>query len=328
MQSVQLGKTGVMVSRYCLGCMSYGVPGREPHPWVIDEAAAQELIKTATDAGIYFWDTANMYGAGASEEITGRAVKTFWQQRSDVVLATKFGYAMGVGPNEQGMSRKHIIEACEASLRRLGTDYIDLYYVHRLVGAAPFEEVCAALDQLLRQGKVLYLGASSMWTWQLAKLRAIQKEIGSQPFVAMQNFYNLIYREEEREMLPYCENEGIAVVPWSPIARGFLAGSSPRDGEKTERAKSDGLYNKYFGSDQDYEIKARVDKVAAEHGAKPAQIAYAWVLSKPVVTAPIVGATKAWQLEEAIAALDIKLTPDQIADLEAPYAPVPVMGHE
>jgi len=327
MQSVSLGKSGVQVSRLCLGCMSFGVPGREPHPWVIDEAASQEVFKIAADNGIYFWDTANMYGAGASEEITGRAMKKFFANRSDVVLATKMANAMGQGPNDKGLSRKHVVEACEASLKRLATDYIDLYYVHRLVGASPFEEICAAFDLLLRQGKVLYLGASSMWTWQFEKLRAIQKEIGSQPFVAMQNFYNLVYREEEREMMPYCASEGVGVVPWSPIARGFLAGNRPQEGAGTNRASTDKFAQNYFGSKQDFEIQRRVQKVANDAGFKPAQIAYAWVLSKPFVTAPIVGATKPWQLAEAVAALDIRLTSSQVKYLEAPYAPVAVKGH-
>jgi len=307
--------------------MSFGIPGREPHPWVIDENASQEVFKLAVEAGIYFWDTADMYGAGASEEITGRAIRKFWKNRSDVVLATKVANKMGEGANDQGLSRKHIIEGCEASLKRLQTDYIDLYYIHRLIGTAPFEEICAAFDQLLRQGKVLYLGASSMWTWQLAEMRAIQREIGSQPFAAMQNFYNLVYREEEREMLPYCADQGIGVVPWSPIARGFLAGSTTSDGSRTNRAKTDKSYQSMFGSKQDFEIQRRVAKVASDTGMKPAQIAYAWVLSKPVVTAPIVGVTKPWQLTEAISALDITLTKSQVKYLEAAYKPVPVMGH-
>lgn len=327
MKSVQLGKSGLQVSRLCLGCMSFGVPGREPHPWVIDEAASQDVFKVAVESGIYFWDTADMYGAGASEEITGRAMKKYWNKRSDVVLATKLANAMGEGANDRGLSRKHIIEACEASLKRLDTDYIDLLYIHRLIGKSPFEEICAAFDQLLRQGKVLYLGASSMWTWQFAKLRSIQKEIGSQQFAAMQNFYNLVYREEEREMMPYCEAEGIGVVPWSPIARGFLAGNRPKDGDQSDRARTDKLHQGYFGSKQDYEILRRVEKVAKDMGVKPAQIAYAWVLSKPFVTAPIVGSTKPWQLSEAVEALMIELKPTQVKYLESAYKPREVTGH-
>ncbi len=328
MKSVQLGKSGVRVSRLCLGCMSFGVPGREPHPWVIDEAASQALFSIAVENGMFFWDTADMYGAGASEEITGRAIREYCEKRSDVVLATKMANKMGDGPNDLGLSKKHIVEACDASLKRLQTDYIDLYYVHRLIGNSPFEEICGALDQLLRQGKVLYLGASSMWAWQFAKLREIQKAIGSEPFVAMQNFYNLVYREEEREMMLYCQSEGVAVVPWSPIGRGFLAGNRPKDGAATERAKTDKMHQGYFGSRQDYEILRRVEKVAGDLGVKPAQVAYAWVLSKPFVSAPIVGATKRWQLEEAIVALDVELKPAQIKYLEAPYKPVQVAGHQ
>jgi aryl-alcohol dehydrogenase-like predicted oxidoreductase len=269
-----------------------------------------------------------MYGAGASEEITGRAITKYFARRTDMVLATKFANAMGDGANDSGLSRKHIVEACDASLKRLGTDYIDIYYVHRIVGVAPFEETCAALDQLLRQGKVLYLGASSMWAWQFARLRAIQREIGSQQFAVMQNFYNLVYREEEREMIPYCQAEGVAIVPWSPIARGFLAGNRPKEGEGSQRARTDKLHQGYFGSKQDYEILRRVEKVAADTGYKPAQIAYAWVLSKPFITAPIVGVTKSWQLTEAIAALEIRLTRAQTDYLEKPYHPVAVQGHK
>lgn len=327
MDSVQLGKSGLMVSRLCLGCMSFGVPGRKPHPWVIDEEASQDIFKVAVENGMFFWDTADMYGAGASEEITGRAIAHFFPKRSDVVLATKVANSMGEGANDEGVSRKHIVEGCEASLKRLGTDYIDLYYIHRLIGHAPFDELCSALEQLVRQGKVLYLGASSMWTWQFAKLRQIQREIGGSQFVAMQNFYNLVYREEEREMLPFCDNEGIGVVPWSPIARGFLAGNRGKEGAQTERAKLDHLHKGYFGSKQDFEIQRRVEKVARDTGFKPAQIAYAWVLSKPYVTAPIVGATKPWQLEEAVEALQIELKPSQIKYLEAAYKPVDVRGH-
>lgn len=327
MQSVQLGKSGLMVSKLCLGCMSFGVPGREPHPWVIDEAASQEIFKIAADSGIYFWDTADMYGAGASEEITGRAIKTYFEKRSDCVLATKVANTMGKAANDSGLSRKHIIEGCEASLRRLQTDYIDLYYIHRLVGLAPFDEICAAFDHLVSSGKVLYLGASSMWTWQFAKLRQIQNEIGNSQFVAMQNFYNLVYREEEREMIPFCQSEGVGIVPWSPIARGFLAGNRSSDGAVSNRAKTDKLHQGYFGSRQDFEIQKRVHKVAEDTGLKPAQIAYAWVLSKPFITAPIVGVTKPWQLREAVDALEITLKPSQIAYLEKPYKPVAVQGH-
>jgi 1-deoxyxylulose-5-phosphate synthase len=325
--TVTLGKSGMRVSKLCLGCMSFGIPGREPHPWVIDEDSAQEVFRLATDSGIFFWDTADVYGAGASEEITGRAIRRFHAKRSNVVLATKLANPVGDGPNDSGLSRKHIVEACEASLRRLRTEYIDLYYIHRLIGSAPFEEICAGLDLLLRQGKVLYLGASSMWTWQFVMLRALQAEIGSQPFVAMQNFYNLLYREEEREMIPYCAAEGVALVPWSPIARGFLAGNRPREGAVTERGKSDHQSQGYFGSKQDYSIMRRVEKIAGDTGHKPAQIAYAWILSKPFVTAPIVGATKPWQLSEAVAAESIGLTAAQIRYLESTYKPVPVQGH-
>ncbi|MGI9371997.1 MAG: aldo/keto reductase [Hyphomicrobiales bacterium] len=324
MEYVTLGGTGLKVSRLCFGCMSFGTPGWEVHPWVLNERESMPFFKRAFEAGINFLDTADFYSKGASEEITGKAIREF-ARREEVVLATKVGLDMKLGPNGMGLSRKHIIEGVDACLKRLGTDYIDLLYIHRLDPDTSLEETVEALDHVVRQGKALYLGSSSTWAWQFAKMRSYQQANGLAEFVAMQNFYNLVYREEEREMIPYCQSEGVALVPWSPMARGFLAGNRPKDGEGTSRAKTDKLAAGYFGSRQDYAILARVEKAAKKHGVKPAQIALAWVLSK--VTAPIVGASKMQHLDDAIATLDLELDDRTIASLEALYKPVPVMGH-
>ncbi|MBZ0163071.1 MAG: aldo/keto reductase [Notoacmeibacter sp.] len=327
MDYVRFGKTGLKVSRLCLGCMSFGTPGGPTHPWVIDEEAAQPFFRKAVESGINFFDTANHYNFGDSEKITGRALKAY-ARRDEVVVATKVGLRMSEGrPNDRGLSRKHVFDQIDQSLDRLGMDYVDLLYVHRLDPGTEFEEMLDALEAVVRAGKVRYVAASSMWAWQFAKLREMQKARGYQPFVAMQNFYNLAYREEEREMMPYCEAEGVGVVPWSPIARGFLAGNRPKDGQATNRAATDKLAQGFFGSAQDYAILARVEKVAAKRGVSPAQIAYAWVLSKPFVTAPIVGVTKLDQLEEAIGALDVKLDAASVRSLESAYKPRAVMGH-
>ena len=326
MQYVQLGNTGTNVSRICLGCMSFGTPGGPTHPWVIPEKDTDPFFKLAVEKGINFFDTADHYNYGDSEEITGRMLKKY-AQREEVVVATKVGLTMGEGPNKRGLSRKHIIESIESSLRRLQMDHVDLLYVHRLDADTPFEEMLEALDVVVRQGKVIYPAASSMWAWQFSKLREMQISAGFTPFVAMQNFYNLAYREEEREMMPYCDSEGVAVVPWSPIARGFLAGNKSVEGQGTNRAKTDKMSG-LFGNKQDYAILDRVQKVAAELGVSPAQVAYAWVFSKDYVTSPIVGFTKLNQLDEAISSLDVTLTAGQIKRLEAPYKPRAVMGHQ
>lgn len=327
MHYTRLGKTGLKVSKLCFGCMSFGQPGWSVHPWVLDEKAGRPFIKSALDKGINFFDTSDFYSTGVSEEILGRALKDFAPSRAEVVIATKVALAMGDAPNMGGLSRKHIIEGVDASLKRLGTDYIDLLYIHRLDPDTEIDEVVEALEHVVKQGKALYLGASSTWTWQFVKMREMQKARGYSTFMAMQNFYNLAYREEEREMIPYCVEEGIGLVPWSPIARGFLAGNRPKEGEATARAKTDKLAQGYFGTKQDYAILARVEKIAEELGVKPAQVAYAWVLSKPFIASPIIGATKMYQLDDAVAALDIKLTNGQIKRLEAPYQPRAVMGH-
>ncbi len=326
MQYVTLGKTGLKVSRLCLGCMSYGSPDWSVHPWALPEAESQPFIRDAFDKGINFFDTADYYSDGRSEEILGNTLKGL-MPRHEVVIATKVGLKMGEGPNNSGLSRKHIIEAVDASLQRLQTDYIDLLYIHRLDGVTSFEEICEALNDVVRAGKVLYLGSSSTWAWQFVKMREIQKANSWARFVAMQNFYNLAYREEEREMIPYCQSEGVALVPWSPMARGFLAGNRRADGEKTNRGAKDKLADGYFGSAVDYEILAAVENVAQSLGLKPAQIALAWVLAKGI-TSPIIGATKANHLDDAIAALDIKLSDELIAELEAPYQPRLPMGHK
>ncbi|MEZ5812053.1 MAG: aldo/keto reductase [Rhizobiaceae bacterium] len=326
MEYVRLGTTGLKVSRLCLGCMSYGDPGRGVHSWVLRREEALPFYRRAADAGINFLDTADFYSTGVSEEITGEAVRDFFR-RDEVVVATKIGLAMGEGPNLSGLSRKHVLEAVDASLKRLKLDHVDLLYIHRLDPQTPAEEILEALDHVVRAGKATYLAASSMWAWQFARLREMQKANGWARFVAMQNFYNLAYREEEREMIPYCEAEGVGLVPWSPIARGFLAGNRPKEGKGTLRAETDRLSQGYFGSRDDYAVLARVEKTAARLGVKPAQVAYAWVLSKPFITAPIVGATKTWQLDEAIDALDIDLDKRTVAFLEAPYRVRMPMGH-
>ena len=326
MQYTLLGKTGLTVSRLCLGCMSFGTPGGPTHPWVVPEKESEPFFKLAVEKGINFFDTANHYNYGDSEEITGRMLKKF-AKRAEVVVATKVGLKMGDGPNAGGLSRKHIVEQVNASLKRLQMDHVDLLYVHRLDPNTAFEEMLEALDLCVRQGKVIYPAASSMWGWQFAKLREMQAAAGFVPFVAMQNLYNLAYREEEREMMPYCASEGVAVVPWSPIARGFLAGNKPKEGESTNRAKTDKMGG-LFGTKRDYAILDRIQEIADEIGRSAAQIAYAWVLSKDFVTSPIVGSTRIVQMQEAIDALDIELTKGQIKRLEAPYKTRDVMGHQ
>jgi 1-deoxyxylulose-5-phosphate synthase len=326
MDYVKLGASGVKVSKLCLGMMSYGQEGWPHHPWVLGEQSAQPLLKGALDAGINFFDTADFYSTGVSEEILGRFVKAN-MKRSDAVLATKVCLTMGDGPNDKGLSRKHIMEAIDASLKRLQTDYVDVLYIHRLDPDTPMEEMAEALNDVVRSGRATYLGASSMWAWQFAKLREMQAARGWARFAVMQNFYNLCYREEEREMIPYCKSEGVALVPWSPMARGFLAGNTPKDGKgTTSRGTTDKISQGYFGTRQDYAILARVEKLAEKLGVKPAQVALAWVLAKGV-TSPIIGATKPHHLTDAVAALDIKLSDAHIASLEAPYAPRPVQGH-
>ncbi|MGY1748972.1 aldo/keto reductase [Modestobacter sp. SYSU DS0511] len=321
MEYTRLGTTGLQVSRICLGMMSFGDPTRGGHPWSLPEEQSRELIKQAVEAGITFFDTANVYSAGSSEEITGRAIRDF-ADRDDVVLATKVHGRMRPGPNGAGLSRTAILRELDASLRRLGTDHIDLYQIHRWDPATPVEETLEALDACVRSGKVRYLGASSMWAWQFSKALHRAGEHGWHRFVSMQDHYNLLNREEEREMLPLCADEGIGVIPWSPLARGRLT----RDwDEQTTRSETDEFGSKLY-NDTDRVIVERVAEVAEARGVPRAQVALAWVLSKPVVTAPIVGVTKEHHLRDAVAAVGLRLTEEEVARLEEPYTPHSVVG--
>jgi len=326
MEFVSLGRSGLKVSRICLGTMSYGSP--EWRSWVLPEDASRPFYRRAIELGINFFDTADMYSRGVSEEVAGRALKDL-SRREHVVIATKAFYPMGEGPNERGLSRKHLFHAIDASLRRLGTDYVDLYQIHRLDATTPIEETLEALHDLVKSGKVRYLGASSMFAWQFARALALADRGGWTRFVSMQNHYNLVYREEEREMLPLCREEGIGVIPWSPLARGFLAGNRTADkGGETTRSRTDDFAHQMYYAPSDFRIVERVQEVAARRGVTPAQVALAWLIRKPGVTAPIVGATRLEQLEQAVAALDLVLTPEECASLEEPYEPHRVLGHE
>ena len=326
MEYVNLGRTGLKVSRLCLGCMSFGSRERGSHRWVLDEEASRPFFRQALDAGINFFDTANVYSIGASEEITGRALKDF-ARRDEVVIATKVHGKMSDDPNGRGLSRKAIMQEIDASLKRLGTDYVDLYQIHRWDDSVPIEETAEALHDVVRAGKARYIGASSMWAWQFMQALALQRANGWSRFVSMQNHYNLLYREEEREMLPLCRSEGIGVIPWSPLARGRL--TRPWENEPTtERGASDqfgkGLYSRM--QDADRAVVERAHEIAKGRGVPAAQISLAWMLSKPGITAPIVGATKPNHLEDTIAALSVKLSDEEVARLEQPYVPHPVAG--
>jgi len=326
MKYATLGRTGITVSRLCLGCMSYGASTWRP--WILDgEEAARPFFRAAVEAGINFFDTADGYSLGRSEEITGKMLKEF-ASREEIVLATKVFFPMGPGPNMKGLSRKHVLQACEASLKRLQLDTIDLYQIHRFDPAVPMEETLAAMDLLVSQGKVRYVGASSGPSWKFMKALALADLHGRPRFVSMQNHYNLVYREEEREMLPLCAAEGIAVLPWSPLARGLLAGTRPRPDDRTAtpRAASDDYAWKLYDHPADADVMEATRKVAEARGAEMAEVALAWLLSKPVVTAPIVGATKLGHLATALRALDVTLTDDEVRALEAPYRPHGVRG--
>ena len=318
-----LGRTGVKVSRLCLGMMTYGDPSWRA--WVLPEDRGRPIIRRAVEAGINFFDTADMYSLGVSEEITGRALKDF-SRREDVVIATKVFNPMGPGPNDKGLSRKHIMRSIDGSLRRLGTDYVDLYQIHRWDSETPIEETLAALNDIVRAGKALYIGASSMAAWQFAKALHTADRNGWARFVSMQDHYNLVYREEEREMLPLCADEGIGVIPWSPLARGFLVGNrhasdTSRGAAATPRAVSDAIAHRLYYSESDFRTVDRVVAVAKTRGVKPAQIALAWLLSKPVVVAPIVGASRMEHLEDALGALEIRLSDEEVRALEEGYEP-------
>jgi len=326
MQYTKLGRTGMSVSRICLGCMSYG--DKKWRDWVLTMDEAREHFAAALEAGINFFDTANVYSIGVSEEITGRWLGEM-ANRAEIVIATKVNGQMGRGQNRGGLSRKHILEACDASLRRLNTDFIDLYQIHRWDFGTPIEETLDALDTLVRAGKVRYLGASSMAAWQFAKALELQKENGWHRFIAMQNHYNLVYREEEREMNPVCIDQGVGLIPWSPLARGFLAGNRDRQGSgETTRARSDDFAKNMYFRSSDFEVLDAVEHIARERGVTPSQVACAWILQAPGVTAPIIGATKLSHLKEAIAAVDIKLSADEVQAVEKPYQPHPILGHQ
>src|SRR5215831_9633511 len=321
MELVRLGNTGLKVSRICLGTMTYGDP--KWRDWVLDEHASRPFIKRALEGGINFFDTADMYSLGASEEVVGRALKDFADERESYVLATKVFFALD--GRHGGLSRKHIMHAIDDSLGRLGTDYVDLYQIHRFDNHTPIEETIEALHDVVKAGKARYIGASSMHAWQFAKYLATAEKMGMTKFVSMQNFYNLVYREEEREMLPLCRDQGIGIIPWSPLARGFLGRSHAKALEKNStRAKSDNILDMQF-DDNDVETLRRVEETAKKHGKNNAQIAIAWLLAKGI-TAPIVGASKMSHLEDAIAAAEIKLTAEEVAYLDAPYKPKAVAG--
>ncbi len=317
---MKLGSTGLDVSRICLGCMSYGVPERGGHPWSLDEEAARPFLRRAVEAGINFFDTANVYSDGTSEEIVGRALADF-ARRDEIVLATKVHGRMRPGPNGAGLSRKAILTEIDHSLRRLGTDYVDLYQIHRFDRSVPIEETLEALHDVVKAGKARYIGASSMWAWQFSKAQYLAKANGWTKFVSMQNHYNLLYREEEREMLPLCADLGVGVIPWSPLARGRLA--RPWD-STTARSETDEFGRRLYRA-SDRHVVERVAEVAGERGASQAQVALAWLFAKGV-TAPIVGATRLEHLDDAVAAVSIRLEPSEIARLEEPYEPHPVVG--
>jgi aryl-alcohol dehydrogenase (NADP+) len=332
MEYVNLGRTGLRVSRLCLGTMTFGSTAWRP--WILPEDASRPFIQRALDAGINFFDTADMYSRGVSEEIVGRALNDF-TTRDHVVIATKAFFPMGDGPNDRGLSRKHLFDAIDASLRRLGTDYVDLYQIHRFDPHTPIEETLEALDAIVRAGKARYIGASSMYAWQFAQMLQVSERRGWARFVSMQNHYNLVYREEEREMLPLCRAEGIGVIPWSPLARGFLAGnreratgSEEKKGGGTLRAQTDEYAQSLYYGDSDFRVVDRVVEIARARGVTAAQIALAWILRQPGVTAPIIGVTKVEQLDDAVAALDVVLDDEECRRLEEPYVPHPVLGHQ
>jgi aryl-alcohol dehydrogenase-like predicted oxidoreductase len=322
MDQVRLGDSGLHVSRLGLGMMSYG---EDPtRPWMLDEKAAEPMVRRAVDGGFTFFDTADMYSNGASEVATGRLLRKLLT-REEVVVATKVYFPMTPGPNGRGLSRKHILSAIDASLARLEMDYVDLYQIHRWDSETPIEETMDALHDVVKSGKARYIGASSMFAWEFAKAQYVAET----PFVSMQNHYNLLYREEEREMIPQCIDQGVGIIPWSPLARGFLAGTRTREGKRqTRRSETDPLQDKWYGSREDFDVVDRLAEVAGELGVSQAQVALAWLLHRPGVTAPIVGATKLGHVEDALAAAELELSRDQIARLEDPYVPHPVLGHD
>ena len=326
MEYVRLGRSGLKVSRICLGMMSYGGGGERK--WHLDEVAAEPIVRRAVEHGVTYFDTADMYSSGASEQITGRLLGKLFAHRDDYVLATKVYFPMGAGPNDGGLSRKHIMAGIDGSLTRLGTDYVDLYQIHRWDYETPIDETMAALHDVVRSGKARYIGASSMYAWQFAKAQHIAEANGWTPFVSMQNHYNLLYREEEREMIPLCLDQGVGCVPWSPLARGRLTGSYGRGGERrTVRAGNDPYADALY-TDADFDVVDELNAVAAQRQLPSAQVALAWLLSRPGVTAPIVGATKVEHLKDAIAAVDVTLSDTEVDQLQKPYRPHAVLGHQ
>lgn len=326
MEYKNLGNTGLRVSRICLGMMTYGDPNWRP--WILDEEAAQPFVRRAAEAGINFYDTADMYSHGVSEQVTGRALKRYFTSRDEYVVATKVYFPHGDKPNQGGLSRKHIMDSIDRSLRDLDLEYVDLYQIHRWDYNTPIEETMEALHDVVKAGKARYIGASSMWAWQFAKAQYVARMNGWTPFVSMQNHYNLIYREEEREMIPQCIDMGVGLIPWSPLARGFLAGNRTRNKQAvTQRAANDPMADDMYYAEIDFTIVERVVETAQKHDVKPAQIALAWMLHKPGITSPIIGASKINHLDDAIAAVDISLTDDEIAYLEESYQPKPIAAH-
>ena len=341
MKYANLGASGLRVSRIALGMMTFGTPAWRP--WVLDEAAARPIVRRAIELGINLFDTADMYSAGLSEEVTGRLLRDM-APRDEIVIATKLFHPVDIAfkggndpapkppqrPNTSGLSRKRIFSAVDASLKRLDTDFIDLYQIHRFDPTTPVEETMEALNDVVRAGKVRYIGASSMWAWQFAKMQHAAERAGWTRFVSMQNHYNVVYREEEREMIPLARDQGVGLVPWSPLARGFLAGNRGRDDRSsgaTERARTDEIALRLYYQDSDFAVLEALERLAQKKGVSNASLAYAWLMSRPGVTAPIVGSSKVWQLEEAVAALDVTLSADESEVLEAPYRPHPVLGH-
>ena len=326
MQYVNLGKTGMKVSRLCLGMMSYG--SKSWREWVLTKEEAGPFVKRALDAGINFFDTADVYSLGESEKITGNLLRHFGVRREDVIVATKVNGQMSNDINDKGLSRKHILDSIDRSLQRLQMDYVDLYQIHRWDYETPIEETLEALNDIVRAGKARYIGASSMFAWQFAKALDTSEKHGWAKFVSMQDHYNLAYREEEREMIPLCIDQGIGIIPWSPMARGFFAGNRKRGGGgETSRAQSDPFANELYFRTEDFDVADRVAEVAKEHGVTGSQIALAWILNKPYVHSPIIGATKMDHLDQAIAALDIHLSDEEMKRLEKPYKPHPILGH-
>jgi aryl-alcohol dehydrogenase (NADP+) len=326
MQYINLGKTGLKVSRLALGCMTYGTP--KWRPWVLDEESSLPFLKRALELGINFFDTADMYSLGESERVLGRALKDFGPGRDSVVIATKVFFPLADDPNQKGLSRKHILHAIDDSLKRLGTDYVDLYQIHRFDYETPIEETLEALHDVVKSGKARYIGASSMHTWQFVKMQYVADRLGFTRFASMQNHYNIVYREEEREMIPYCRAEGVGVIPWSPLARGFVMGNRRKeDRGDTTRAKTDEFAQELYYQDSDFQIVDHITQIARQRSVSNAQIALSWLLAQPGVTSPIIGASKIEQLEDLVKALEVKLSADELAELSKPYQPHPVLGH-